>query len=127
MKSAGQRRRGGRELLESQFANERQALSDPDQARDMVENLTELKARAERLRGGVSVAADASATASPTFQADVELRPCRPAAPVSRQADEALEASDPAETWDEFQAWLYRRVAGTSCTAARSCTPGPRR
>ena len=30
---------------------------------------------------------------------------------MTRQADEALEASDPGETWDEFQAWLYRRVA----------------
>jgi len=30
---------------------------------------------------------------------------------VTRQADEALDASDPADTWDEFQGWLYRRVA----------------
>jgi hypothetical protein len=45
------------------------------------------------------------------LQADVEHDLRSRLRQVGRQADEALEASDPAETWDEFQAWLYRRVA----------------
>src|SRR5690606_41863481 len=30
---------------------------------------------------------------------------------LTRWPDEATETSAPAETWDAFQAWLYRRVA----------------
>ena len=98
-------------MLESQFASERQALNDPDQARDMVENLTELKARAERLRSGVSKWQQTLNDGITDLQADVDFDLRGRLRQVSKQADEALEASDPAETWDEFQAWLYRRVA----------------
>ena len=45
------------------------------------------------------------------LQADVDYDLRGRLRQVSRQADEAIEASDPAETWDEFEAWLYRRVA----------------
>ena len=98
-------------MLESQFASERQALNDPEQARDMVSNLTELKARAERLRSGVSKWQQTLSDGITDLQADVDHDLRGRLRQVTRQADEALEASDPAETWDEFQAWLYRRVA----------------
>ena len=38
-------------------------------------------------------------------------RPARPPPPDHREADEAIDDGDPAEIWDEFEPWLYRRVA----------------
>src|SRR5918994_3327657 len=85
-------------LLESQFRSERQALTDPEQAREMVENLTEVKARAERLRSGVSRWQQTLSDGIQDLQADVDHDLRGRLRQVTRQADEALEASDPAET-----------------------------
>jgi Dynamin family len=98
-------------MLETQFRSERQALTDPEQAQQVVANLTELKARAERLKSGVSKWQQTLSDGVIDLQADVDHDLRGRLRQVTRQADEALEASDPAETWDEFQAWLYRRVA----------------
>jgi len=98
-------------MLESQFQSERQALDDPDRAQQVVDNLTEAKAKAERLKSGVSKWQQTLSDGVVDLQADVDHDLRGRLRQVTRQADEALEASDPAETWDEFQAWLYRRVA----------------
>jgi hypothetical protein len=70
-----------------------------------------VKARAERLRSGVSKWQQTLSDGIQDLQADVDHDLRGRLRQVTRQADEALDASDPAETWDEFQAWLYRRVA----------------
>ncbi len=98
-------------MLESQFRSERQALDNPEQAQQMVDNLTEAKAKAERLKSGVSKWQQTLSDGVIDLQADVDHDLRGRLRQVTRHADEALEASDPAETWDEFQAWLYRRVA----------------
>jgi GTPase SAR1 family protein len=98
-------------MLETQFRSERHALDDPEQAQQVVDNLTELKARAERLKSGVSKWQQTLSDGVIDLQADVDHDLRSRLRQVTRLADEALEASDPAETWDEFQAWLYRRVA----------------
>jgi predicted GTPase len=98
-------------MLEAQFRSERQALTDPEQAKTVVANLTELKARAERLRTGVSKWQQSLSDGVADLQADVDHDLRGRLRQVSKQADDALDASDPAETWDEFQSWLYRRVA----------------
>jgi hypothetical protein len=98
-------------MLESQFRSERQALDNPEEAQQIVDNLTEAKAKAERLRSDVSKWQQTLSDGVIDLQADVEHDLRSRLRQVGRQADEALEASDPAETWDEFQAWLYRRVA----------------
>ena len=98
-------------MLESQFRSERQALDNPEQAQQVVDNLTEAKAKAERLKSGVSKWQQTLSDGVIDLQADVDHDLRSRLRQVTRQADEALEASDPAETWDEFQAWLYRRVA----------------
>jgi hypothetical protein len=98
-------------MLESQFRSERQALDDPDQAQQVVDNLTELKAKAERLKSGVSKWQQTLSDGVIDLQADVDHDLRGRLRQVTRQADAALDASDPADTWDEFQAWLYRRVA----------------
>lgn len=98
-------------MLESQFRSERQALDDPDKAQQVVDNLTEAKAKAERLKSGVSKWQQTLSDGVIDLQADVDHDLRSRLRMVTRHADEAIEASDPAETWDEFQAWLYRRVA----------------
>lgn len=98
-------------MLESQFRSERQALDNPEEAQQIVDNLTEAKAKAERLRSDVSKWQQTLSDGVIDLQADVEHDLRSRLRQVGRQADEALEASDPAAGWDEFQAWLYRRVA----------------
>lgn len=98
-------------MIETQFRSERQALDNPEQAQQMVDNLTEAKAKAERLKSGVSKWQQTLSDGVIDLQADVDHDLRGRLRQVTRHADEALEASDPADTWDEFQAWLYRRVA----------------
>ncbi len=98
-------------MLDTQFRSERHALDNPEQAQQVVDNLTEAKAKAERLKSGVSKWQQTLSDGVIDLQADVDHDLRGRLRQVTRQADEALEASDPAETWDEFQAWLYRRVA----------------
>jgi predicted GTPase len=98
-------------LLTSQFRNERQALTHPEDAQGVVDNLTELKARANRLRGAASRWQQALADGIIDLQTDLDHDLRGRLRQVTKQADQALEASDPADTWDDFQAWLYRRVA----------------
>jgi Dynamin family len=98
-------------LLMAQFQNEKQALANPDTAPEMVDNLTALKEKANRLRSGASRWQQSLSDGIIDLQTDLEHDFRGRLRQVTRQADEALDNSDPAETWDEFQAWLYRRVA----------------
>src|SRR5690606_33933519 len=86
-------------------------LDDPEQAQQMVDNLTEAKAKAERLKSGVSQWQQTLSDAVVGLQADAEHELRSRLRQVTRLADAAIDTRDPAETWDEFQAWLYRRVA----------------
>ena len=98
-------------MLESQFQSERQALDDPDQAQQVVANLTEAKAKAERLQERrVEVAADAERRRDrPAGRR--RPRPARPPPPGDPPGRRGPRGQRPGETWDEFEAWLYRRVA----------------
>jgi hypothetical protein len=98
-------------LIESQFRSERDALTDPDRARALVENLTEVKERANRLRSGVSKWQQTLNDGIQDLQGDLEYELRGRMRQVTKQADESIETTDPADAWDEFQAWLYRRVA----------------
>jgi dynamin family protein len=98
-------------LIESQFRSEREALTDPKRARALVENLTETKERANRLRSGVSKWQQTLNDGITDLQGDLEFELRGRLRQVTKQADESIESTDPADAWDEFQAWLYRRVA----------------
>jgi hypothetical protein len=98
-------------LLQSQFESERQALDNPEEAAAIVENLTQLQAKAQRLRGSASKWQQGLGDGVADMQTDLDHDLRSRLRAVSKQADEAIEASDPAETWDDFQTWLYRRVA----------------
>jgi predicted GTPase len=98
-------------LLAAQFQNERKALANPENAAELVKTLEELKAKINRLRGGASRWQQTLSDGIVDLQTDLEHDFRGRLRQVSKQADEALDQSDPAETWDDFQSWLYRRVA----------------
>lgn len=98
-------------LLTAQFHNERQALENPEGAEAVVENLSELKERANRLRGGAAKWHQTLSDGIVDLQTDLDYELRGRLRQVTKLADDAIDNSDPAETWDDFQAWLYRRVA----------------
>jgi Dynamin family len=100
------------ELLEAQFRSEREALADPERARALVERLTEVKEKASRLRsGGMAKWQQTLSDGIQDLQADVDHDLRNRIRQITKQADESIENTDPVDAWDDFQAWLYRRVA----------------
>jgi hypothetical protein len=99
------------ELLEAQFRSEREALVDPERAQALVANLTEVKERANRLRSGASKWQQTLSDGIQDLQADLDHDLRGRIRAITKQADESIENTDPVEAWDEFQTWLYRRVA----------------
>lgn len=98
-------------LLTTQFKNEQQALANPEDAHEVVSNLQQLQEKLARLRGGASKWQQSLSDGVIDLQTDLEHDLRGRIRQVTKQADDALDASDPADTWDDFQAWLYRRVA----------------
>ena len=99
------------ELLEAQFRSEREALADPERAQALVANLTEVKEKAGRLRSGVAKWQQTLTDGVQDLQADVDHDLRNRIRQITKQADESIENTDPVDAWDDFQAWLYRRVA----------------
>ncbi len=99
------------DLLEGQFLSEREALADPARAQALVANLTEIKERAGRLRSGVAKWQQTLTDGVQDLQADVDHDLRNRIRQITKQADESIENTDPVEAWDDFQSWLYRRVA----------------
>ncbi len=99
------------DLLEGQFLSEREALADPERAQALVANLTEIKERAGRLRSGVAKWQQTLTDGVQDLQADVDHDLRNRIRQITKQADESIENTDPVEAWDDFQSWLYRRVA----------------
>ena len=97
--------------LRSQFEGELAALADPTRAQAVMVRLEDAKAQAERLRGQASrwqqVLVDGVGDLTSDLDHDLRDRLRQ----VVKEAEEALDISDPAETWDEFEPWLYRRTA----------------
>src|SRR5690606_27968821 len=97
--------------LSAQFEAERAALADPEQAQQVVAELTAVKERVEALR---SAAARWSTTLSDgvaDLNSDIEHDLRARIRQVIQEADEAIEANDPADTWPQMETWLESRVA----------------
>jgi hypothetical protein len=98
-------------LLESQFAAEQRALADPARAQALIDQLRTAAEQSDRLR---SQAARWQVTLNDGFadlltDVDHDLRSRLRS--LTRDADEAIDANDPAESWEEFEPWLYRAAA----------------
>ncbi len=97
--------------LESQFTAERNALADPEGAGRLVLQLERAKEQADRLR---SNAARWQITLNDGFtdlstEIDHDLR--NRLRQLTKDADDAVDANDPAEAWAEFEPWLERQAA----------------
>jgi hypothetical protein len=97
--------------LSSQFEAERQALADPVEAQRVIGELTAMKERAETLRTMASrwnqTLSDGIADLSADIDHDLRSRLRR----IVAEADEAIEAGDPVDTWPEMERWLESRIS----------------
>ncbi|HEV3226151.1 MAG TPA: dynamin family protein [Acidimicrobiales bacterium] len=97
--------------LESQFASERSALADPNRASELVHQLEIATDQGDRLR---STAARWQVTLNDGFMdllTDVDHDLRSRLRQLTKDADDALDQSDPADSWEEFEPWLYRQAA----------------
>ncbi|HEX2356923.1 MAG TPA: dynamin family protein [Micromonosporaceae bacterium] len=99
------------EQLTGQFAAERAALADPQAAQRVVHELTAVRDRVEALK---SAAARWNQTlndgiADLTSDVDHDMR--NRIRGVVQEADDAIELSDPADTWAEMESWLRARTS----------------
>jgi hypothetical protein len=97
--------------MHAQFEGERAALQDPDRAQAVLARLQNAKERADTLRGQAArwqlVLSDGIGDLTSDLDHDLRTR----LREVVREAEEAIDASDPSAMWDEFEPWLYRRTA----------------
>jgi hypothetical protein len=97
--------------IEAQFEAERAALADPAAAQQVVDQLTQVKERVERLKAAAArwnqTLNDGIADLSSDIDHDLRDRIRR----VIQEADDAIENIDPADSWSEMESWLESRVA----------------
>ena len=97
--------------LAGQFGAELESLKDPERAAEIVRQLELAKTRSERLRSAVSkwnvTLNDGVSDLNSEVDFDFKGRMRR----LTQEADAAIEASDPIDTWDEFEPWLVNRVS----------------
>lgn len=97
--------------LTAQFEAEREALTDPASAQDVVDRLTETKRRAESLRTAASHWNQTLSDGIADLNADVDHDLRGRIRAVVAEADDAIEESDPADNWARMEPWLHSRVS----------------
>ena len=97
--------------LESGFRSEKQALEHPADAAEQGKELERAREHAAEMRSQTArwsqTLADGVGDLTSEIDHDLRLRFRR----VIQEADDAIDESDPMDLWDEFEPWLYRRVA----------------
>lgn len=99
------------DMLASQFQSERQALEAPQDSQAMMDRLAELKDKAARLKSNLAKWQQTLTDGITDLTADLDHDLRGRLRRVTKEADDAIDASDPADTWEEFDPWLRRRVA----------------
>lgn len=97
--------------LIAQFQSERTVLVDPTRGKQVIDDLTAVKAKVEALR---SAAARWSLTLNDgiaDLNSDVDHDLRARVREVVNAADELVDAHDPADVWHEVEGWLEARVA----------------
>ncbi len=97
--------------LAGQFGAELESLKDPARAAEIVQQLESAKTRSDHLRSQVSkwnvTLNDGIGDLNSEVDFDFRGRMRR----LTQEADDAIENSDPMDTWDEFEPWLVNRVS----------------
>lgn len=97
--------------LQHQLESEARVLDDPAHAADLVRELEAARHRSEQLRSQAArwqtALADGNADLVSDVEHDLRLR----IRESVRQAEAAIEAMEPAKSWDNFEPWLCARIA----------------
>jgi hypothetical protein len=96
--------------LRSQFSAERKALQDPEKAAEVLRQLETAKVNADRLRGQAAKWMQTLNDGIGDLQGDIDHDLRTRVRRIIQESDEVIEETDPADTWEEFEPWLYRRV-----------------
>jgi signal recognition particle receptor subunit beta len=97
--------------LASQFESELSALRDPEARAELTRRLEDAKLRSEQLRGNAAKWSTTLNDGVTDLTSDVDHDFRQRVRNVLSEADEALDSSDPMETWAEFEPWLSNRMS----------------
>ncbi|HET6532974.1 MAG TPA: dynamin family protein [Actinoplanes sp.] len=97
--------------LEAHFEAERAALADPEAAQRVVRELTMVKAHVDALKTAAARWHQTLNDGISDLTSDVEHDLRARVRVVIAEADRAIEAADPADTWPEMEPWLQSRLA----------------
>ena len=86
-------------------------LENPEGATNVVDELKAAKEQAEQLRAGAARWQQTLNDGFADLTSDVEHELRMRLREVAREADEAIDQSEPQKIWNEFQGWLERRVS----------------
>ena len=97
--------------LETSFAAERAALADPEAAQRVVDELTAVKAHIDSLKTAAAKWNQTLNDGIGDLSSDLDFDLRSRIREVTKEADAAIEAGDPADTWAEIGPWLQSRTA----------------
>jgi hypothetical protein len=97
--------------LDTSFAAEKAALADPAAAQRVVDELSAVKSRVESLKTSAARWNTTLSDGIGDLTADLDFDLRSRIREVTKEADAAIEAGDPADTWAEIGPWLQARTA----------------
>jgi hypothetical protein len=97
--------------LETGFRNEEKALGTPESAAELQLELDRARGKSEKLKSQTARWAQLLNDGVGDLSSDVDHDLRGRFREIIREADEVIDEGDPAEFWDEFEPWLYRRTA----------------
>ncbi len=99
------------EQLVAQFESELTVLEDPAARAELTRRLEDAKVRSEQLRGSASKWSTTLNDGVTDLTSNVDHDFRQRVRNVLAEADQAIENSDPMETWAEFEPWLTNRMS----------------
>ena len=97
--------------LRLSFESERTLLADPALAQAVVDELTRTKQQAEQLKTAAARWNQTLQDGIADLNADIDHDLRRRIRVMTAEADEAIEAADPADSWPELESWLESRTS----------------
>jgi hypothetical protein len=97
--------------ISAQFAAEREALADPKAAQRVLDDLNAAKARLDGLRAATAKWSQTLTDGIADLNSDIDHDLKARIRQILQEADEAIEQSDPADTWPQMEAWLRSRTS----------------
>ncbi len=91
--------------------SERKVLTDPEGAAELIAALQGAKEQAEQLRGQAAKWQQTLGDGVGDMSGDVDFDFRGRMRGVTADADDAIEKGDPSQVWEEFESWMYKRVA----------------